>query len=184
MDERLKELMKALNKKFYGEFQFPELEDAFLDVYLAITALLDDFLLIPLNEDVNDTVDVDTFIFDIKQAMTNCVHMIQHFDAKLTKNKNTQYNNTGFIEKIDGYSHNIYDTYDITIRQVNSENALKINNMIFAYQMLLRFFNNMLLNHSNYKGKLVNVKKPLILNIEVVDVEKFLGEYTKLCDEK
>ena len=180
MEQQFKELMKALNKKFYGEIQFPELEDAFLDVYLAITALLDHFLLIPLNEDVNDTVDVDNFILDIKRMMTNCVHMIQHFDTKLTTNKNEQYNNTGFIERIDGYSHNIYDTYDIAIKQVNSENALKINNMIFAYQMLLRFFNNMLLNHSNYKGKLVNVKKPLILNIEVVDVEKFLTEYLNI----
>lgn len=184
MEQQLKELMKALTKKFYGESQFPELKDAFLDVYLAITALLDEFLLIPLNEDVNDTVDVDTFISDIKQAMMNCVRMIQSFDTKLTINKNEHYNDTGFIEEIDSYSHNIYDTYDIAIRQVNSENALKINNIIFAYQILLRFFNNMLLSHSNYKGKFVNVKKPLILNIEVVDVEKFLVEYIKLCDEK
>ena len=183
MEQQLKELMKALTKKFYGESQFPELEDAFLDVYLAITALLDKFLLIPLNEDVNDTIDVNKFISDIKQKMMNCVRMIQSFDTELTINKN-EHNDAGFIEKIDGYSHNIYDTYDIAIKQVNSENALKINNMIFAYQILLRFFNNMLLSHSNYKGKFVNVKKPLVLNIDVVDVEKFLVEYIKLCDEK
>lgn len=179
MEQQLKELMKTLNKKIYGVTQFPELEDAFLDVYLAITALLDNFLIKPLNEDVNDTVDVDNFIQICKEKMRNCILIIKRFDYLLTTNK-TEYNDRGLTEEIDSYSDDIYGTYDIIIKNVNPENARKINDMIFAYQILLRFFNNMLLSHNNYKGRLVNVERPLTLNIDVVDVEKFLVEYIKI----
>lgn len=173
MEQQLKELMKTLNKKFYGESQLPELDGAFLDVYLAITALLDNFLIKPLNEAVNDTVDVDDFIQISKEKMRNCIKIIKRVNYLLTINK-TEYEDSGLIKKVDGYSEDIYDTYDIIIKNLNSENARKINNMIFVYQQLLRFFNNMLLNHSNYKGKLVDVEKPLVLDIYIVDGENFL----------
>lgn len=182
MEQQLKELMKALNKNIYGAPQFSELDDAFLDVYLAITALLDNFLLKPLNEDINNIVDVDNFIQNCKEKMRNCILIIKRTDYLFTANK-IDYEDNGLIKEVDSYSDDIYGTYDIIIKNVNSKNALKINSMISAYQILLRFFNNMLLSHSNYKGNLVNVERPLTLNIEVVDVEKFLGEY-KLCDEK
>ena len=177
--EQLKELIKALNKDFYKKSQFTDLENAFFDVYRAIISILNEFLLTPLNEDINDIVDIDSFIKDYKNIVHNCSEMIKRYNDRLTMDKN-EHNDTGFINTIDSYSKFIYTTYDAAIRQVNSKTALKINNMIFAYQMLLRFFNNMLLSHSNYKGRLVNVEKPLVLNINVVDVEKFLATYTNI----
>lgn len=177
--DQLKELIKALNKDFYKKSFFSDLENAFFDVYRAIIAVLNEFLLTPLNEDINDVVDIDNFIKEYKVIVHNCLEMIKRYNDRLTMNKN-EHNDSGFTNTIDVYSKYIYTTYDVAIRQVNSENALKINNMIFAYQMLLRFFNNMLLSHSNYKGKLVNVEKPLVLNINVVDVEKFLATYTNI----
>lgn len=167
-------IMKTLDRRLYGDSQFQELNDAFLNVYLAIIDILDRFSLIkPLNEDINDVPNIDSLISKYKNALFYCVNRIVELDDLLTASKDPK-EDKQIIDKVDNYSKDIYDNYDSIIREVNSETALKINNMIFVYQQLLRFFNNMLLNHSNYKGKLVNVEKPLVLDIYIINGENFL----------
>ena len=170
-------IMKTLDRRLYGDSQFQELNDAFLNVYLAITDILDRFSLIkPLNEDINDVPNIGSLINKYKDALFYCVNRIVELDDLLTANKDLK-EDKQIIDKVDNYSKDIYDNYDSIIREVNSETALKINNMIFSYQMLLRFFNTMLSSHKNYKGRLVSVEKPLVLDIKVVDVRKFLSDY-------
>lgn len=173
----IRDLIESLNKDFYKKSQFSDLENSFSNVYSAMIDLLCSFLLKCVNEDINDIIEVDSLIKEYKIVLHDCINMIKNYDSIFADKK--EYNDTDFIWSIDTDSKYAYDMYDTAIKNVNSKNALKINNMIFSYQMLLRFLNSMLLSHSNYKGKLANVERPLILNIDVVDVEKFLVEYLK-----
>lgn len=166
----IKDLIESLDKDSNKESEFSDLESAFFDVFQSITNVLNAFLITPLNEDVKN------FINEYKVIIHSYSEMIRKYNNILTANEN-EYNDNGFISVIDTYSKFLYAAYDIAIKNINSEDTQKINDMISAYQVLLRFFNNMLLSHSNYKGKLVNVEKSLTLNIEVIDVEKFLADY-------
>ena len=176
----IRDLIEALDKDFYKKSQFTELENTFSNVCSAIITLLCSFLLKCPTDDINNVInDVDFLIKEYKIVLHDCINIIKNYDSMFTTDKK-EYNDKGFIKTIDINSKSIYDMYDTAIKNTNSENTQKINNMIFTYQMLLRFLNNILLSHSNYKGKLVNVEKPLILNIEVVDIEKFLVEYLNI----
>lgn len=166
----IKDLIESLDKESDKESELADLESAFFDVFQSIMSLLNEFLITPVNEDVNN------FIKEYKVVIHSCSEMIRKYNNILTTNEN-EYNDNGFINVIDIYSKFLYAAYDVAIKNINSENTQKINDMISAYQVLLRFFNNMLQSHSNYKGKLVNVEEPLTLDIDVVDVEKFLADY-------
>lgn len=170
-------LIKAVDNIFYGKSRFVQLNDAFLAVHNTMLSILYSCTLLkPVSDKPEVQIELDNeYLQNYKEAFQLFIDAVKDLDTTLSDNADTDYEDESLIKKINEFNYNTHREYGLALQCVDDDTAHKLSSLMFVYQLLFRFFNNILSSNKNYKGSLVN-EEPLIFNVDTNDVKELIKD--------